>query len=244
MRNIKITISYDGTSYHGFQVQKNDITIQETLQNALFKITGERINVIGCGRTDAGVHAICYTASFRTQSSMPPDKYVYALNAMLPPDIVCLSSSEADIDFHAKNSAKKKHYTYKILNSELADPFLRNYAWHFKYPLDAEKMQRAAKAFVGEHDFEGFSSSGRSVKTTVRTIYSLDVTKSGNIITIDVIGNGFLYNMVRIIAGTLTAVGTGRIPYEDIPDIISSCDRTRAGITAPPQGLYLTEVIY
>lgn len=244
MKNIKITLSYDGTSYHGFQIQNNARTIQQTVQEALGTITGEQVKLTGCGRTDAGVHAVCYTANFCTESSIPPDKVYLALNSALPDDIVCTSSCETSMDFHAKNSAKKKHYTYKILNSALPDPFMRNRAWHCRGALDTDRMARAARAFEGTHDFIGFASSGFSVKTTVRTIYSLDVARSGNIITIDAVGNGFLYNMVRIIAGTLMFVGCGRINADDMENIIASCDRTRAGITAPPQGLYLTEVVY
>ncbi len=244
MRNIRITLSYDGTSYHGFQIQKNAVTIQQTVQDAVKKITGQHCTLIGCGRTDAGVHAASYTANFFTDSSIPADKVCLALNSVLPDDIVCTASYEENADFHSKNSALKKHYTYKILNSQIPDPFWRNYAWHWKYGLDIEKMKAAAAPFVGTHDFLGFASAGFSVKTTVRTIYSLDVSEKGNIVTVDVTGNGFLYNMVRIITGTLVFAGCGRTDPSDIPDIIASRDRTRAGITAPPQGLYLTEVIY
>lgn len=244
MRNIRITLSYDGTSYHGFQIQKNGITIQEAVQTALSRITGKPIKLIGCGRTDSGVHAAAYTANFYTDATIPAEKVSFALNSVLPEDIVCIASCDADADFHAKNSAIRKRYTYKILNSQVPDPFLRNYAWHYKFPLDIEKMRQAAQAFVGTHDFIGFAASGFTVKTTVRTIYSLTVDKADDMIVIDVVGNGFLYNMVRIIVGTLVFVGTGKIAPEDMADIIASCDRGRAGITAPPQGLYLTEVMY
>lgn len=244
MQNIKITLSYDGTSYHGFQIQKNEITIQETVQKALSKITGEQIKLTGCGRTDSGVHAVAYTANFHTNSSIPADKVSFALNSILPDDIICIDSCSEDDTFHAKNSALRKKYTYKILNSKTPNPFLRNYAWHYKFPLDIQKMRQASQAFIGTHDFIGFASSGFTVKTTVRTIYSLNVYKDGDIIVIDVTGNGFLYNMVRIIAGTLVFVGGGKIPPDDMADIIASCDRNRAGITAPPQGLYLSEVMY
>ena len=244
MQNIRITLSYDGTSYHGFQIQKNAVTIQETVQKALSKITGGEVKLVGCGRTDSGVHARAYTANFLTESTIPADKVCPALNANLPDDILCISSCAADMDFHAKNSAIRKKYTYKILNSAAADPFLRNYAWHYKFPLDIEKMQKAARAFIGTHDFIGFAAAGFTVKTTVRTIYSLDVYREGDMIVMDVVGNGFLYNMVRIIAGTLVFAGGGKINPDNMADIIASCDRNRAGITAPPQGLYLTEVMY
>ncbi len=242
--NIKLNLKYDGTAYHGWQIQKNAVTVQEILKNALAKITGENIMPIGCGRTDTGVHAENYVCNFHTSSSVPPDRFSYALNALLPNDIVCFNSEAISDSFHAKNSAVKKRYVYRILCREFPDAFLCRYAWHFKYPLNLDKMQNASNAFIGEHDFIGFASSGFTVKTTTRTIYSLDVTRENDIITIDVTGNGFLYNMVRIIAGTLVFAGCGKINPDDMTDIIASSDRRRAGITAPPQGLFLREVYY
>lgn len=242
--NIRLNLKYDGTAYHGWQIQKNAVTVQETVKNALDKITGGDIKLIGCGRTDAGVHAENYVCNFHTLSSPPADRLPYALNSMLPEDIVCTGAEIVNEDFHAKNSAVKKRYVYKILAREFPDAFLCRYAWHFKYPVDIDKMRTAAKAFLGEHDFIGFASSGFTVKTTVREIYSLDILHEGDIITIDITGNGFLYNMVRIIAGTLIFAGCGKIDPESMADIISSRDRTRAGITAPPQGLFLKEVYY
>lgn len=242
--NIKLTLQYDGTAYHGWQIQKNAVTIQETVKNAIQKITGENINLTGCGRTDTGVHAENYICNFHTSSSIPPEKFPYALNSVLPCDIVCLGAQRAEEDFHANRDAAGKRYIYRILNRPFSDAFLCRYAWHVKYPLDIEKMQTAAAAFLGEHDFIGFASSGFSVKTTIREIYSLDVTREGDIITIDISGNGFLYNMVRIIAGTLAETGGGKINPSEMADIIASCDRNRAGITAPPQGLCLKEVFY
>ena len=198
----------------------------------------------GCGRTDTGVHAENYVCNFFTNSRIPSEKLPYALNTYLPNDIVCFEAEDTDENFHSNSSAVKKRYVYKILNREFPDAVMNRYSWHYKYPLDIEKMRIAAKAFIGEHDFIGFASSGFSVKTTVREIYSLDVDKNGDIITIDVVGNGFLYNMVRIIAGTLVFVGGGKINPNDMADIINSKDRERAGITAPPQGLCLKEVYY
>ena len=224
MRNIKLKIQYDGTDYHGWQIQKNDITVQETVKKAIQKIVNEDVHLTGCGRTDTGVHAENYVCNFFTNSRIPSEKLPYA--------------------FHSNSSAVKKRYVYKILNREFPDAVMNRYSWHYKYPLDIEKMRIAAKAFIGEHDFIGFASSGFSVKTTVREIYSLDVDKNGDIITIDVVGNGFLYNMVRIIGGTLVFVGGGKINPNDMADIINSKDRERAGITAPPQGLCLKEVYY
>ncbi len=242
--NIKLKLQYDGTAYHGWQIQNNAVTIQETVKKAIEQITGEQINLIGCGRTDTGVHAENYICNFHTLSSIPPEKFPYALNSKLPSDIVCFNAEKTDEKFHSKNSAVKKRYIYKIMCSEFPDAVMNRYTWHCKYPLDIQKMREAAKAFIGVHDFLGFASSGFTVKTTVREIYSLDILKENKIITIDIIGNGFLYNMVRIIAGTLMYAGSGKINPSDMEEIIASCDRKKAGITAPPQGLCLKEVYY
>ncbi len=242
--NIKLTIQYDGTNYHGYQIQPNGITVQEVLENTLSKITNEEIHVVGCGRTDAGVHALGFVGNFNTTSKIAPENFANALNALLPDDIRCLKSELVSDEFHSKKSAIKKTYIYKIHNAPIGDAFLRNYTWHYKYPLDVKKMQQAAKYFVGEHDFKTFVAAGFSAKTTVRKIFDLDVQKDGDIITVSVTGNGFLYNMVRIITGTLVYVGGGKINADDVLEIIQSCDRTRAGITAPPQGLFMKEVFY
>lgn len=242
--NIKLTLQYDGTAYHGWQIQKNSITVQETLTQAIEKVTGERVTLIGCGRTDTGVHAEKYVCNFHTEANIPPEKYPYALNSHLPDDIVCFAAERVNEDFHANKSAVSKRYVYRILNREFPDAVMSRYSWHYKYPLDLAKMKEAAEAFIGTHDFIGFASSGFSVKTTVREIYSLDVSQEGDVITINVHGNGFLYNMVRIIAGTLVFAGNGKINPADMADIIESKDRGRAGITAPPEGLCLKEVYY
>lgn len=244
MRNIKLILEFDGGAYHGWQRQTNAVTVQEVLETALGRITGEKVRIVGCGRTDAGVHACAYVCNFATDSRIPPERFAHALNSVLPEDIVCRASDEAPADFDSKRSAVSKRYTYLIYNSEFPDVFMRNRAWHCKYPLDTDKMQLAAQYFVGEHDFIGFAASGFTVKTTVRTIYSAEVAKKNDIISIDVCGNGFLYNMVRIIAGTLAFCGCGRIDWREMPDIIASRDRARAGITAPACGLYLSEVTY
>lgn len=242
--NIKLKIQYDGTEYHGWQIQAGDATIQEELTKAVRCITGGEVKLKGCGRTDAGVHAESYVCNFHTEARIPVDRYPYALNSKLPKDIVCRSAELAEDDFDANRSAKAKRYIYKIYNSDIPDAFLGRYSWQYKHKLDVEKMKLAAKAFVGEHDFIGFASSGFTVKTTIRTIYSLDVKREGDLITIDVCGNGFLYNMVRIIAGTLAFVGSGKIEPEDMEAIIASKCRERAGVTAPPHGLCLKEVYY
>lgn len=243
MRNIKIIIQYDGSHYHGWQKQPNAITIQETVENAIFGVTGEKIVLYGCGRTDAGVHAKYYVCNFFTETRFDASRFKYAINSRLPDDIVCISSEEVEESFDSRWSSSKT-YTYLIQNSELPDVFLNKRAWHYCHPLDVTAMQKAAESFLGEHDFIGFASSGFTVKTTVRTIYSLDVKKEGDIIQIEVRGNGFLYNMVRIITGTLVFCGSGKLDWQDMPEIVASCDRSRAGITAPADGLYLSEVFY
>lgn len=242
--NIKLIIQYDGTEYHGWQIQAEDITVESELTKALERITGEKIKLTGCGRTDSGVHAMNYVCNFRTDSKIPIDRYPYALNTYLPDDIVCRSAESVDEVFNSNRSAVSKRYVYRIYNSDIPDAFHGRYSWQYKYKLDVEKMREAAKAFVGEHDFVGFASSGFTVKTTVRTIYSLDVIREGDMITIEVCGNGFLYNMVRIIAGTLVYVGCGKIRPDEMDDIIESKCREKAGITAPAHGLCLKEVYY
>lgn len=244
MRTIKCTVQYDGTNYHGWQIQENALTVQEVLEAALAEITGARPKIVGCGRTDTGVHAKAYVFHFKSDTAIPAEKLPYALNSHLPRDIVCFAAEDVPPEFHAKKSAVKKRYTYHIQNSRFPDVFLQNRAWFYPHPLDLEKMKQAAPAFLGTHDFIGFAAAGFTVKTTVRTIYALDIQKQGDLIQMDITGNGFLYNMVRIIAGTLVFVGAGRIAPAAMPDIIASGDRTRAGITAPACGLYLSEVCY
>lgn len=242
--NVKLKLQYDGTNYHGWQIQPNGVTVQETLMNAIESVTRERVNVTGCGRTDAGVHALNYVCNFRTNSDIPLEKLPYAINSHLPEDIRVFEAEAAEEGFHAKNSAVKKRYVYRILNSEFNDAFIGKYAWHYRFPLDIDAMRYAAKAFLGEHDFIGFASSGFTVKSTVRTVYSLDIEKSDNVLTIDITGNGFLYNMVRIIAGTLVYAGCGKIDCRSMESIINSKCRENAGITAPAKGLFLKEVYY
>lgn len=242
--NIKLYLQFDGTEYCGWQIQPGLPTIQGTLKEAVSKITKEDITPVGCGRTDSGVHGMNYTAGFRTNAKIPAERIPYALNSVLPNDIICIGAEEVSEDFHANSSATAKCYRYIIDNNEFPNVFLSRYAWHHRYSLDINAMKRAAEAFKGEHDFIGFASSGFTVKTTVRTIYGIDIKSENNIITIDVTGNGFLYNMVRIIAGTLVYVGEGRINPDSMPDIINSRCRNRAGITAPAKGLCLKEVFY
>ncbi len=244
MRNIKLLIEYEGTKYHGWQSQINALAIQDVIRNALKKLTGEDINLTGSSRTDVGVHAFGQVANFTTESSIPADKFSHALNAVLPGDIVIKGSEETDMDFHSRYNSKGKKYRYLIHNSIYPSALLRNRAFHVKYDLDVDIMDKASKYFIGEHDFSAFKSTGSSVKSSVRTIIEATVSKSGDIIEFEIAGNGFLYNMVRIITGTLVEVGIGKLKAEDIEGIIKSKDRRQAGKTAPAHGLYLVEVYY
>jgi tRNA pseudouridine38-40 synthase len=246
MRNIKLTIEYDGTNYSGWQVQENGPSIQEEIEKALGKITGEKVRIVGSGRTDAGVHARGQTASFRTVSRVPAERFSYALNSMLPRDIVINDSCEVPLDFHARYSAKGKKYSYLILNSKFPSALLRNYAYHINYceRLDIGKLRAAAGYFIGTYDFSGFMSAGSSITDTVRTIYELNVSNDGELIKLEYKGSGFLYNMVRILAGTLIAVGSGKLAPGALARAIQSKNRLDLGPTAPANGLTLMKVYY
>lgn len=244
MRNIKLTIEYDGTNYSGWQIQKNAITIQQVLEEALEKLIGNKVALIGSSRTDAKVHARGMAANFKTCCTIPVEKFPAAINSFLPDDIVVLDAKEVSEGFHSRYSCTGKRYTYRILNRRIPSALLRNYTAFVPLPLDFEEMVKAEECFIGVHDFSAFMASGSSVKTTVRNIRRLDIYKDGDIITIDIEADGFLYNMVRIIAGTLIDVGRGRKNPDEIADIIAGRDRSRAGKTAPPQGLCLEEVYY
>jgi tRNA pseudouridine38-40 synthase len=244
MRRIKLTVAYDGTNYHGSQIQNNGETIEGVLKKELFSLLKEEINLIGASRTDAGVHARGNVYVFDTESRIPSDKFTYALNARLPEDIRVQDSCEVPADFHPRHQDTVKTYEYKILNRKLPLPEYRLYA-HFTYEnLDLSTMQEACGHFIGEHDFAAFCAAGSQVESTVRTIYDLHVKKDGDLLTISVTGNGFLYNMVRIIAGTLMKVGAGGIKPSDISGIIESRERKNAGPTAPAKGLTLVEIRY
>ncbi|TYQ15151.1 UNVERIFIED_CONTAM: tRNA pseudouridine38-40 synthase [Acetivibrio alkalicellulosi] len=244
MKNIKLIIEYEGTNYHGWQIQKNAKTVQSTIEKAIKGLTGEEIKLTASSRTDFGVHAYGQTANFKTHSSIPADRFSYALNKMLPDDIVIKQSEEVEIDFHARYNAKGKKYRYIIYNSQFPSAILRNRAYHIPFKLNFENMKEGASFFCGTHDFSAFKSSGSSVKTSIRTITEISLVKNEDIIKMEIAGDGFLYNMVRIIAGTLVDVGMGRIESKDIIGIIEGRDRKKAGRTAPAQGLYLLEVYY
>ena len=244
MRNIKLTIEYDGKCYNGWQKQPNKLNIQGEIEKAIYNITKEEVDLIGSGRTDAGVHALGQVANFKTNSQISIEKLPLAINSQLKNSIVIKRAEEVDERFHSRYNAKHKTYRYIINNSKCGTAIYRNLEYSYPFELDAQKMQQAAKYFEGEHDFKAFKSSGTSSKNSVRTIYKAMVKKEGEKIIIELTGNGFLYNMVRIISGTLLDVGLGKIKPEEIPEIIESKDRQRAGKTLPPHGLYLVEVKY
>ena len=244
MKRIKLVTAYDGTNYHGSQIQNNGETIEGVLKAELSSLLKEEINLIGASRTDAGVHARGNVFVFDTESRSPPEKFTYALNARLPEDVRVQDSCEVPLDFHPRHQDTVKTYEYKILNRKLPLPEYRLYA-HFTYDaLDVDQMNAACAHFVGEHDFASLCAAGSQVESTVREIYDLHVEKSGDLLTISVTGNGFLYNMVRIIAGTLLKVGGGHILPEEIPGIIEAKDRKEAGPTAPAKGLTLVQIRY
>lgn len=237
MKRIKIIVAYDGTNYNGWQIQPTGITIEGILNQALTELTKEPVTVIGASRTDSGVHALGNVAVFDTNTRIPPEKIAYALNQRLPEDIVVQDSCEVPLDFHPRRCASRKTYEYKILNRTFPMP-LNRYDCYFTYrKLDVEKMRKAAGWLVGEHDFKSFCSVHSQAETTVRTIYDLTVTKEQDILTICVTGSGFLYNMVRILAGTLLQVGMGERSPDEMPDILKAQDRAAAGPTAPAHGL-------
>lgn len=244
MKRIKLTVAYDGTNYCGWQIQPNGITIEEVLNKKLSKLTGEDIRVIGASRTDSGVHALGNVAVFDSETGIPPERLAYALNQRMPNDIVVVKSEEVPLDWHPRYCNCTKTYEYHILNAKVPDPTRRLTRYFVSYNLDLEKMRQAAGYLVGEHDFASFCNVRTNVEDTVRTIYDLDVQKVGDEITIRIRGNGFLYNMVRIIVGTLLRVGRNFYTPEQVKDILDAKDRQAAGVTAPPQGLMLVGIEY
>ena len=244
MKRIGLVVAYDGTNYCGWQTQPNGITVQGVLNDTLSELLGEKIETIGASRTDAGVHAMGNVAVFDTESRIPGDKFSFALNQRLPEDIRIQESCEVDADFHPRYADTVKTYEYNILNRRFELPSKRLYAAFCYYPMDIERMNQAAAYLVGEHDFKSFCSAGAQVQTTVRTIYAVNVTKEDDMVHIRITGNGFLYNMVRIIAGTLMQVGTGLMEPEQVKGILEARDRSKAGPTAVAKGLTLVEIRY
>ncbi len=244
MRRIRLIISYDGTNYVGWQVQPNGVSVQALLEKALFELTGEQIRVEGSGRTDSGVHAKAQVAHFDTEARMAADKFAIAMNMHLPPDIRVMFSEECDPTFHARFSAKRKVYSYTVQLGPHADVFLRTTSLHLHYMPDVEAMQKAAAAVIGTHDFNAFKCADSSMENTVRTITRSEWNRNGNLLVYTVEGNGFLYNMVRILVGTMLEIGSGKRPVSDLENAIETGSRTSAGATAPARGLRLERVIY
>ncbi len=245
LRNFKLTISYDGRKFHGWQIQNNAMTVQEAFQNALSKIIGDDFDLKGCSRTDSGVHANMYCISLKTSHPIADVRLKAALNRWLPLSIAVLDCEEADIDFHARYSCTSKEYIYKIWNTEVRNPFLDGYALHYRYKLDEDMLNSAAQAYVGTHDFTSFCTlDSREKGDMIRTVKAFSVTREGNLVTMKVEADGFLYNMVRIMVGTLLRIQQGKIPVDGIAGIIEKKDRKFAGPTAQPCGLYLNRVNY
>ena len=244
MARLMLTLRYDGTAYHGWQVQQNAVTVQQVLQDAIERITGVRSGVTGCSRTDAGVHARMFCCAVDTASPLRGEKLCAALNAVLPRDVAVYDVKEMPDAFHPRYDARGKRYEYVIYNGRMRDPFCEGYAWHIRYPLDDVRLDAAAKDLVGTHDFAAFCASGSSVEDTVRTVTHAAVRREGDRVIFSVEADGFLYNMVRIMVGTLADMASGKLAYDAIPSILASCDRNRAGMTAPPQGLFLQAVRY
>ena len=244
MKNIKLVIEYDGKGFNGWQAQPTKLNIQGEIEKAIEEITGEEVKLIASGRTDAGVHSFGQVANFKTETKIATEKLAKAINSKLKKSIVIKSAEEVPDEFHSRYSVHSKTYRYVINNSENGSAIYRDLEYHYPYKLDVSKMQEAIKYFEGEHDFKGFKASGTSSKSSVRTIYEGKVYSEGERIYIELTGNGFLYNMVRIISGTLLEVGEGKIKPEDIPEIIDRKDRKAAGRTLPAKGLYLVKVDY
>lgn len=245
MKRVRLIIAYDGTHYCGWQIQPNGLTVEEVLNRNLSKLTGEEIHVIGASRTDSGVHALGNVAVFDTDSPIPGDRMAYALNQRMPEDIVIVRSEEVPADWHPRyRDVVTKTYEYHIYNAQVQNPLRRRYAAFVSFPLDVDKMREGAGYLVGEHDFASFCNIRTNVENTVRTVDRIEIEQDGCEIVIRVVGNGFLYNMVRIIAGTLIRVGRGFYTPERVGEILEAKVRTEAGVTAPPQGLVLVNIDY
>ena len=243
-RNIALKLMYVGTAYHGWQVQKNAVTVEETLEKALSTVVCHPVKCTGAGRTDAGVHAETYIANFRTTSRIPCDRIPLAVNTRLPDDIVVVKATEVPEDFNAIGSCIKKEYTYRIYNSRLGNAFYVNRAWFYPKHLAEDVMQRAAGCFVGTHDFSAVRAVGTDVRSPIRTVYYFDISRTGDLIECRVCANGFLYNMVRAMVGTCVYAAEGKFAPEEVSAILESKNRTAAGPTVPPGGLYMTKLWY
>lgn len=245
MRNLKVTTAFLGTAYHGFQRQEGGLrTVQGELERAIYKLLGEQVSINGCSRTDAGVHANNFVFSVKLESSIDDRGFQYGMNGVLPPDISILKCEDAADDFHARYHCRGKEYVYLIHNSEIKSPFLADRMYRSWYPIDANKLERACKAFIGRHDFKAFCAAACDKEVTIREIFDYSVEREGDVVRFTVSGDGFLYNMVRITVGTLLFINDGKLAEDSIAEIIASKDRTRAGKTVPPQGLYLNKVFY
>ncbi|MBR0414397.1 MAG: tRNA pseudouridine(38-40) synthase TruA [Clostridia bacterium] len=244
MPNVLLTIRYDGSAYHGWQVQKNALSIQQVLQDAIEKVFGSRLDVKGCSRTDTGVHANMYCVNFAAPFFPGDYHLISALNRHLPPDIKAYACQEVEEDFHARYCASGKEYIYYIYNAKYENPFFSKYAFHYPFAIDENRLDAAAKHLIGTHDFAAFCSANSDIEDTHRTIYNCAVVREGDMVKIIISGDGFLYNMVRIIAGTLIDVAKGKIEPEDIIDIIESKNRKNAGKTLAAKGLFLNKVFY
>ena len=243
-RNVILHLSYDGSAYHGWQTQKRDRTVQETLEAALTEVCEHPVKTTGCGRTDAGVHALHYCANFKTDSPIPTDRLPFAVNARLPHDISVYSAFDGSAEFNAIGSCLRKEYIYRILNTQIRDPFLEKRVCFYPQRLDMALMQEAAENFIGTHDFRAVRSVGTETKTTIRTVYHCRVEKNGDLITISICANGFLYNMCRAMVGTMVYASYGKLQPGDIPTLLEKGDRRLTGPTMPPQGLYLNHLWY
>ena len=244
MRNIAIRLAYDGSAYHGWQVQKTDVSVAETVNRALSKVCGHTVRTVGCGRTDAGVHALRYCANFHTDCGIPTERLPLAANALLPGDIAVTGACEVEEAFNAIGSCLRKEYVYQILNRRVRDPFLDRRVCFYPGPLDLARLERAGLAFEGTHDFRAVRSVGTETRTTVRTVYWCRTEKEDDLIRIRVCANGFLYNMVRAIVGTMVYAALRKLEPEDIPALLETGDRRLTGPTMPPQGLYMNRVWY
>lgn len=251
MKRIRLIVAYDGTEYHGWQVQDNAVTVEEVLTKALSELLRETVEVIGASRTDAGVHAMGNVAVFDTDTKIPPEKIAIALNHFLPEDIRVLKSEETTSDFHPRYCDSEKIYEYRIVNTSIQIPVLQRYSYHVYHKLNVGDMKKAAEMLIGTHDFSAFCSAGSQVKSKIRTVYAIDIRQreidsvnGGSELVIRIRGNGFLYNMVRIIAGTLIEVGIGRRSVDSVKEAVETGERSKAGPTAPAQGLFLMGIEY